>query len=103
MQLFENDSRDLWDHSQSIALSDAQKYGSFTSLPARRNLDYKTMDKIGAKVFEDWVRSVGDNANKLSPAAGNDVFGSWDSLCLVDAKPGRLRFSAWITKLHVPH
>jgi hypothetical protein len=97
MGSFGCDPEYLWDHSQPIAPSHAQMYGSFTSLPVRRNLDYKAMDKIEADLFKVWERTVGDDTTKICRGCGNQVFGSWDSLVHPEAKLSRLRFSAWIT------
>lgn len=86
----------MYQYSQPIPVSEVRKLGSFTILPARRNVCCPDNNDIEFELIELWDKEIGDNTTRFFRGCRNAVTGSFDTLGFPEAIPERLRFCTWM-------
>lgn len=83
----ETQSRDI---CETVSVTEARRFGSFTALPCRRSLAVDVCDDALAQLTQDWNQHTGPSKTLREPGLENDLAGNCVLLALPEAIPERL-------------
>ncbi|KAF2141602.1 uncharacterized protein K452DRAFT_271217 [Aplosporella prunicola CBS 121167] len=91
-----------FERSLPVSPEEAQKTGSFTTLPIRRHQRNDLADAASYRFIKDWATHVGDGREKKTHFSFSPV-GNWSALIYPEAIPERLGILTYLSDLGLIH